>query len=94
MEVNLLAPCSAKATCHCPQWPKVKAKSVAFWRQKEQRVLLLETPLPPPLPHEDIRPHSLDSALTQESQLFLLQISSPVGRLVPGSFLGEAPGHR
>lgn len=45
MEVSLLAPCRAKATCHCPQ-------SVAFWRQKEQKVRFSGTPLcSAPLPH-------------------------------------------
>lgn len=52
MEVSLLAPCSAKATSHCPQ-------HVAFWRQKEQKVLFSGTPLcpahPPPLPCGDVR---------------------------------------
>lgn len=74
------------ATCHCPQWPKVEAESMACWGQKEQKVLLSETPLPPPLPCGDIRPHSL----TQEGQVCLRQISSQEGRPVPRSFLGEA----
>lgn len=79
-----------QATCHCPQWPKVEAKSVAFWRQKEQKVLFSKTPLPPPhLFHvETSDTHSLESPLTQRGWVFPMQISSQVGEtcalLFPG----------
>lgn len=89
MEVDLLAPCSAKPPATAHSGPRLKLR-VAFWRQEEQKVLFSETILPPPLPRGDIRPHSLESPLTQEGQVIPLQISSQVGRPVPRRFLGEA----
>lgn len=66
----MLAPCSVKppATAHSG-WLKMEAKSVAFWRQKEQKVIFSETPLPSHLPCRDIRPHSLESPLTLEDRI-------------------------
>lgn len=53
-----------------------------------QKVLFSETPLPPPVLRGDIRPHILESPLTQEGQVIPLQISSQVGRR--RRFLGES----
>lgn len=77
MEVSLLAPCRAKATCHCPQ-------SVAFWRQKEQKVVFSGTPLCSAHPPTSSMwrcqtPAAWKAPQTWGGRVFPMRISSLVG---------------
>lgn len=79
-----------RAPCHCPQ-------SVAFWRQKEQKVLFSETPLPlpTPLPRGDVRHPQLGKPPRPKGAgCFPCRSAVRWGRPAPRHFLGEAPWQR
>lgn len=89
MEVNLLAPCSAKPLATDHNGPRLKPR-VWHFGGGSKKFSFQKLLSPPPLPCGDIRPHSLESPLTQEGQVFPRQMSSQVGRAVARRFLGEA----